>query len=267
MAGGRKEERRMVFDIRGRRRHVVKVVYAVLAVLMGASLFLVLGPVNVGSLIGNSGGGSEAGKISEEQAERIERKLRKNPEDPALLLSLTRTQLSAGNAQSTTNPTTGEVEMSAEAHAAYEKGSEAWSQYLAATDKPNAGVAQLMAPTLYLLAATSGTNEAVSDIKAAAEAQQIVANQRPTLSSLSKLAIYKTLAFDYAGGKKAGAEAKKLTQSKFERESLENTLEEETKRAKAFQQLVVAAKKEGKATGKENLENPLGGVGGSSLGQ
>ena len=38
----------MVFDIRGRRRHVVKVVYAILAVLMGASLFLVVGPVNIG---------------------------------------------------------------------------------------------------------------------------------------------------------------------------------------------------------------------------
>ena len=42
MAQGGKEHR-MVFDIRGRRKHVVKVVYAVLAVLMGASLFLVVG--------------------------------------------------------------------------------------------------------------------------------------------------------------------------------------------------------------------------------
>ena len=32
----------------GRRKHVVKVVYAVLAVLMGASLFLVVGPLNIG---------------------------------------------------------------------------------------------------------------------------------------------------------------------------------------------------------------------------
>jgi len=38
-------ERRMLFDIRGRRKNVVKVVYAILAVMMGASLFLVVGPV------------------------------------------------------------------------------------------------------------------------------------------------------------------------------------------------------------------------------
>ena len=37
-------ERRMLFDIRGRRKNVVKVVYAILAVLMGLSLFLVAGP-------------------------------------------------------------------------------------------------------------------------------------------------------------------------------------------------------------------------------
>ena len=47
-------ERRMVFDTRGRRKHVVRVVYAILAVLMGASLFLVVGPINIGSLLGNS---------------------------------------------------------------------------------------------------------------------------------------------------------------------------------------------------------------------
>ena len=47
-------ERRMLFDIRGRRKHVVKVVYAILALLMGASLFLVVGPVNIGSLLGNT---------------------------------------------------------------------------------------------------------------------------------------------------------------------------------------------------------------------
>ncbi len=41
-------ERRMLFDIRGRRKHVVRVVYAILALLMGASLFLVVGPFNIG---------------------------------------------------------------------------------------------------------------------------------------------------------------------------------------------------------------------------
>ena len=87
MASG--DERRMVFDIRGRRRVAVKVVYAVLAVLMGASLFLVVGPVNIGELFNEgSSSSSEAAKQFEQQAERIERKLAKDPDNPALLLDL-----------------------------------------------------------------------------------------------------------------------------------------------------------------------------------
>ena len=45
----------MLFDIRGRRKHVVRVVYAILALLMGASLFLVVGPFSIGNLVGNGG--------------------------------------------------------------------------------------------------------------------------------------------------------------------------------------------------------------------
>ena len=39
---------------------VVKVVYAILAVLMGLSLFLVVGPVNIGELFGGGGGSGNA---------------------------------------------------------------------------------------------------------------------------------------------------------------------------------------------------------------
>ena len=81
-------ERRMVFDIRGRRKHVVRVVYAILALLMGASLFLVVGPVNIGSLLGTNTATSSSSGLFEEQATAIEKKLRKKPDDPSLLLSL-----------------------------------------------------------------------------------------------------------------------------------------------------------------------------------
>ena len=92
-------ERRLVFDTRGKRKHVIRVVYAILAILMGASLFLVVGPVNIGALLGNSGGGGgSASQVLEEQVERIERRLAKSPNDEQLLLTLTRAQINAGNA-------------------------------------------------------------------------------------------------------------------------------------------------------------------------
>jgi hypothetical protein len=72
-------ERRMLFDIRGRRKHVIRVVYAILALLMGTSLFLVVGPVNIGQLLGNSTTTSNSTGIFDEEAERIEERLRGRP--------------------------------------------------------------------------------------------------------------------------------------------------------------------------------------------
>src|SRR5262245_14319317 len=109
-------ERRMVFDTRGRRKHVIRVVYAILAILMGASLFLVVGPVNLGALIGNQSSSSNAAKVFEEQAERIEGRLAKDPTDEGQLLALVRARIGAGNALVETDPTTGVKAVTREAH-------------------------------------------------------------------------------------------------------------------------------------------------------
>jgi cytochrome c-type biogenesis protein CcmH/NrfG len=106
---GNDGERRMVFDIRGRRKNVVKVVYGILALLMGASLFLVIGPFNIAGLFGASDAVNSAAKQFEEQATTLERKLKQDPEDDQLLLNLTRARINAGNNLAVSNPETGEV--------------------------------------------------------------------------------------------------------------------------------------------------------------
>ena len=68
----------MLFDIRGKRKNVVRVVYACLALLMGASLFVAVGPFNIAEFFGG-GGTTSAADISEEQAERIEKRPRERP--------------------------------------------------------------------------------------------------------------------------------------------------------------------------------------------
>jgi hypothetical protein len=264
MASGGKEHR-MVFDIRGRRKHVVKVVYAILALLMGASLFLVVGPVNIGNLLGNESGGGNPGAVYEEQAERIETRLRKSPEDPAQLLALTRARINAGNVQ-IEEVGEGQQALSPQGREQLELASEAWSEYLAAAEKPSSTAAQQMAQTLFVLAQTAQGPEAEANIKGAAEAQKIAAEARPNLNSLSTLAIYTMFTFDYAAAKQAGKEALKFAHSKFERENFENKLEQIEKSAKEFQKQLAAANKVSKGAGKENLENPLGtGLGGSTI--
>ena len=258
-------ERRMVFDIRGRRKHVVKFVYAILALLMGASLFLVVGPVNIGSILGNSSSSESAASQLEEQAEEVERRLRKDPNDPQLLLNLTRARISAGNSLVAVNPETGQPAPTVESQAQLQKASAAWSEYLNQTGEPSPGGAQLVAPALFSLAQTARTGpEAELNVRAASNAQAIVAKARPSLGSLSTLAIYRYYSFDYAAAAKSRKEATKYAQTKFERENLGNELDEIAKRAHEFQKQIAEFNKASKGQGKESLENPLGGLGGST---
>lgn len=262
-AGG---ERRMVFDLRGRRRHVVKAVYAVLAVLMGASLFLVVGPVNIGSLLG-TGSSTSAGEALEEQATRIERRLRRSPNDPALLLALTRARISVANALAEVGPA-GEAQQTAASREQLERAADSWGDYVrAAGGDVNPSAAQLAAGTFFTLAQTSSTYaEAERHIEAAAKAQGVVAERRPSVGSLATLAIYQYFSFDYAAAEQTRHQALAKANSKAERKAIEGQLDEVAKRAHTFQRQYKKAAKLEKSQGKQALENPFGALTGGGVG-
>lgn len=257
-------ERRMLFDTRGRRKHVIRVVYAILALLMGASLFLVVGPFNLGELVGNSSGGS-ASEVFEEQAERIEGRLAKNPQDEQLLLALTRARINAGNAQ--IEPVAeGEVApVSADASKEFAAASEAWNRYLKLVgDEPSATAAQLVAGTFFRLAeaGSSSLREIEEYVDQAAKAQRIAAEQEPNLGSLSTLAIYEYFHGDFAAGDKAMNEAIAEAPAKGEAKGIEKQLAQYRKQAEQFQKSVKQAAKQEQSVGQEGLQNPfsLGGA-------
>ena len=274
MASGN-EQHRMVFDVRGRRRHVIKVVYAILAVLMAASLFLVIGPFNIGELVGNDTS-SDLAKEYEERAERIETELKKQPGDEQLLASLTTNRMNAGQ-QSYAQGPNGEAVPTIEARTQYQKASSAWSEYLKATQEPNPSLAQRMAATLFTLAQVSRSYpEAQANLEAAAEAQQIYTEKRPTLNSLSTQAIFETYAGNFKEAEKLNAEAEEKATSKFQREQLGNNFETTKKSAESFQKERAEAEKAEKAgqeaaaangaEGSESLGNPLSpALGGGGL--
>jgi hypothetical protein len=255
MASGGKENR-MVFDIRGRRKNVVKVVYAILAVLMGLSLFLVVGGLNLGELFNSNGGGS-AGKEFEATAVRIERELKKEPEDPTKLLALTRARVNAANAyyeigpEEKRTPTTETIEQ-------MNLASDSWSKYLQATDEPTAGAAQLMAPNFILLAQNSKSlPEAQTNLEAAAAAQRIVKEQRPSLNSLTTLAFYEAVLGHKKEAQKLIKEAKPYAHTKFERENVDNEVKRYEEVGERFQAERKAKEKEESKAGGEG--NPLSG--------
>lgn len=249
----------MLFDIRGRRKHVVRVVYAILAVLMGASLFLVVGPVNLTELFGGSSTGSTSTAVVE-QAERAERRLKKAPNDPALLLSALHNQLAAGNAQVEVDPETGAQNVTPEAKEEYEKMVETWQTYRKVTGKEVSPSAALLAGNTYwILAESSGTfAEAESNIRSAAEAEEIYAKAQPSLNSLSTLAKYAYFSFQFAKAEKVGKEATTQAHTKTEKNRLKTYLKENKKQAKSFEKRAKAAAKKEEGRGKEALTTPLG---------
>jgi len=259
-------ERRMLFDTRGRRKHVIRVVYAVLALLMGGSLFLVVGPVNIAELLGDSNSTS-ASKVLDEQVERLERRVAANPEDEQLLVTLTRAQISAGNTQ--IEPVAeGETPIvSAAARKDFEAASQTWNRYLKQTSEPSATAAQLVAGTFFQLAESSTTvSEAQEYVAKAAGAQRIAAEESPTLGSLSTLAIYEFFKGDFAAGDKATEQAVAKAPSKSEAKGIEEQLAEYRKRGKAFAKQKKEFAKTEREQGKEALQNPFGGFGAAAPG-
>jgi hypothetical protein len=258
----------MVFDTRGRRKHVVRVVYAILALLMGASLFLVVGPFNLGSLIGNSST-SDPADVLNEQAQRTEQKLRTEPDNAVLLLSLARTRVAAGNALTEVNPETGLTSFTPEGRQELALAAEAWNRYLKQTDEPNPSGALLIAGSYFSLAESSGNLEEIEEnVEKAADTQRIVAEDRPSIGSLSTLAIYEYYANDFAAGDKAAKQAAAKA-PKAEVKAIKKQMAEYRARGKSFETQKTEFAKLEKKQGKEALQNPLGGLGGSSgsLGQ
>jgi hypothetical protein len=261
-------ERRMLFDIRGRRKNVVKIVYGILAVMMGASLFLVVGPVNIGSLLNTADTVDRSAEIFDEQIERTEQRLRKDPTDEAILISLTRAQLNAGRAHSEVDPTTGKSTVTAKARNQYENATDTWERYLkAAKQEPNAPLAQQISQAWILLAENpgrGGVEESFESLNNAVAAQRVYANVRPNLNSVATLAILELIAGQFAAGEKSGKRAEALAGSKSQKKAIAKQLAASRKQGKKNLEIKKEAAKAEKGKGKEALENPLGGLGGST---
>jgi tetratricopeptide (TPR) repeat protein len=263
MAG---EERRMLFDIRGRRKkNAIRVVYACLALLMGASLFVAVGPFNLAEFFGN-GTATSAAQISEEQAERVEKRLARNPTDEQLLLSLIRTRIGAGRALSKENPTTGTPELTPESIEQYEAAQEVWHRYLKqAGNEANPATAALVASTFFNVAEHG---ESLGDIEeaisSATKAQQVSAEASPNLHTLSTLAIFQYFNGEFAAGDKTAEKVANETTSKSQAKTVEKQMASYRKRAQGWQKQRKKLAKEAAKQGKEKLENPLGGLSGST---
>jgi hypothetical protein len=275
----------VLFDLQSpRRRNFIRVVYAMLAVLMGGGLLLFgIGGGGGGGILDavgltNSSGGSGSANF-DPQIKAAEAKVAANPQDPAAVLALVRVHVSAGSAEQDVDPNTGQPQPSEASTQEFQKAADAWDRYLKLNPKKvDFGGATLIAKAYISLAETSATaTEALSNIQHAAKAQRFVADAQPSQGSLSQLAIYEYFAGDTAAGDAAAKKAAAATQP-AQASALKQQLAQFKSAAAKFQQQVAAAEKQAKQSqgagasgtpGANPFQNPLGssgGAGGAPLG-
>ena len=205
----------MLFDLKGKRKNVVKVTYLFLAILFGGGLVLFgVGSNNVqGGLLdaitGNGNGGSSTSAF-EDQVSSAQRAVRARPKDDRAWLALSRAEYNLAVGGSNFDRTTGQFKQGAVDD--LEKATNAWERYIKLDPKrPNSGTAQLMVQAYSNLIRFGPGSSALDRFVQAAKTQRIIATARP-----SPIAYYQLASIYYAIGRiapgdRASAKAIKLT--------------------------------------------------------
>jgi hypothetical protein len=187
----------MLFDLRGRRRRVVQVTYLMLALLLGGGLVLfgVGGDVSGGLVDAFKGGGGSSGDSAlNDQIEKQEERLQKNPRNEVVLQALVRNYY----AKATQSRESGTA-FPPDAKDDLRKAGAYWNRYVAAADKPNPATAGF-ALQIYDAGALNKPKEAV-------KAASILAETGNDAASYLRLVSYAARAGDTRTADLAGQKA------------------------------------------------------------
>jgi hypothetical protein len=245
----------MLFDLRGKRRRLVQVVYSLLAAafLIGFVFFGIgtSGGGGFSDLLG--GGGGSSSSQFDDQIDAANERLSKDPKDTDALLKLAENEFLKAKDGIEVDPNTGQpTSPNAEARTDLGQSADAWAKYLKYNEgKPDAGVAAVMVQAYSLL----------NDAPGAAKAQRIVAEDSPSSNAYGNLALYLYFSGDLAGGDAAADKAISLA-PKIQRKQVETRLDEiRAQGVKVKKQLAKAKKKaqsqQGGAPGTPSLQSPF----------
>ena len=213
----------MLFDVRGTgRRRTIKIIYSMLAVLMGAGLVLfgVGGAVSGGLLDAFNGGGSTSSSDAfKSDITRLNKRLAVNPRDQVALAQLARTQYQVAGTGNNYDSTTGQFTQDGIRQLLKVKIT--WDRYLALKPKkPDDNVASLMVQAF----GPAGLN----DPQEAVVAQEIIVDARqPNANLFTQLALFAYQAGQTRKGDLAAQRAVDLTDK-----DLKASLKERLRQAK-----------------------------------
>jgi hypothetical protein len=251
----------MLFDLRGKRRRLVQVVYALLAAsfLIGF-VFFGVGTGGIGSVSDLFGGNGSSGSTTsqfDDQINAAQDRLAKNPKDTAALLKLAENKWFTAKTGIQSDPTTGQpTSISEDAHTDLGEAADAWAKYLKYNQgKPDTTVASEMVSVYALLGDASG----------AAKSQRIVAAKTPSQNSYGTLALLLYAGGDIKGGDAAASKAKSLAPKSLRKQvtqQLDQSRQQAIKQKKAQQKAQKNAQKSppsSAAPGGPPLQSPFGG--------
>ena len=251
----------MLFELGGKRKRLIQVIYVCLAFLMAIALVgFGIGGATQGGIFDALGIGGDGGSSSPQydaQIERAENTLQTNPKDEKALITLARTNFLAGQA-ATEQDAQGQVTLTDESLSRYRDATDAWERYVKTNPQQvDDGVASLM---LQAYSALAGVDPArvQQDLDEAQAAAQIVAEARPSFGTYLQLATYAY----FAGDEKAGAEAEQKALREAPDSTAKNQAKQQVKQAQKTGQSIQKGIKQS-APDQSQLLDPLGGLSGT----
>jgi len=263
----------VLFDLRGKRRRVIQVVYACLAILMGGSLVLFgIGSDAPGGIfdgLGLTDGGGSTDPRYEEEIDAAEATLATDPENQEALLTLARYRYLSATTGIVTNPETGQREVSADAREQLDEAIDAWNRYLETEPaRLDADIAINMAQLNEIRFDDAlGQGDAAGGLAAAedaVEAYEVAAERDGTAVEFAGIARYAYIAGLNGKGDRALQQAVRATDPE-DREDIEQTLNERAREAKQLSRELQRIVEQGDS-GTGAIEDPFGGLdGGGSV--
>jgi len=255
----------MLFDIRGKRKRVIQVIYTFLALLLGVGLVgLGIGGSANGGIFDALGIGSNSSGTGDSQFESeiddANSTLESNPDDVKALLALARYSYLSGQ-QSLEVDDQGNQTLNDESISKFEDATSAWEQYLEANKgKPDDSVAGLVLQAYSNLAFIQSDPVLVTrTLEGGLEAAQIVAEARPSPNAWLQAATFAYLSGDTKAGEEAGKQALKEA-NEADQAAVKAQLKQVEQQGEQVQKQLKASQ----GDTEQDFENPLGGLGGTS---
>jgi hypothetical protein len=258
----------MLFDLSGKRRNVIRVIYGFLAVIFGAG-FLLFGVGSevqggLGDIFGfGTNDTSNDNPAFQDQIDDAEQKLEENPNDERALADLVQLHYQAGNDAVEVDEATGQISFTTESEDSYNSAVSAWQDYLKAAKDPDPATAAIANQAYTILLQNAEPTEIESIAKDAIGPAEISAEDNPGVGPWSTLAQYAYFAGDTELGDEAAMKAVAEAEPS-QRKEIQKGLDAAAKQAEQLREQIEKQAKKGDDEGA--FTNPLEeGIGGGAL--